>query len=106
MSAARAALDSDPEMAQQQERFFPYLQGYVALYLGDARRADEIFRSMLEMRGNQNDPFMNTLLAMATEKLGRQDEAMELYRKAYDLARAHNPPAAYVRREVGRKLGM
>lgn len=106
VAAARAALDSDPEMAQQQERFFPYLKGYVDLYLGNLEAAETAFTGMLEMRGNQNDPFMNTLLAMTWEKMGKHDQAMEQYRKAYDMVRAHNPPAAYVRRVVGEKLGM
>jgi hypothetical protein len=35
-----------------------------------------------------------------------QQEATELYRKAYDLARAHNPPAAFTRRFVREKLGL
>src|SRR5664279_4384833 len=32
IAEARKALDGDPAMAAQQERFFPYLVGYVALY--------------------------------------------------------------------------
>lgn len=36
VAAARALLDSNPEMAKDQEIFFPYLTGYVALYTGDA----------------------------------------------------------------------
>jgi len=32
IAAARRALDADSAMASQQERFFPYLVGYVALY--------------------------------------------------------------------------
>ena len=34
----------------------------------------------------------------AFEKAGQRDKAKELYRKAYDLATAHNPPAAFARR--------
>jgi tetratricopeptide (TPR) repeat protein len=101
---ARKALDSDSAMASQQERFFPYLVGYVALYTGDLKTAEMQFTTMLNMRGNQNDPFMNTLLAMTYEKMGNQARADALYRKAYDLATAHNPPAAFVRPFVRKKL--
>lgn len=102
---ARRALDSDTAMAAQQERFFPYLEGYVALYTGDLATAEARFTQMLAMRGNQNDPFMHCLLAMTYEQMGQQARADELYRKAYGLATAHNPPAAYARRVVRQKLG-
>src|SRR5256885_8758343 len=39
VAAARKILDGDPAMAEQQERFFPYLTGYVALYTGDFKTA-------------------------------------------------------------------
>lgn len=107
VAAARRALDSDPEMAEQQERFFPYLTGYVALYLGNLETARTELEKAIAMGRNQRDPFMNTLLAMTYERMGMQERAMELYRNAYEwAARAHNPPAAYVRRVVGEKLGM
>ena len=61
---------------------------------------------MLEIRGNQNDPFMNILLGMTYERTGREAEAMEIYRRAYDMARAHNPPAAFARRFARHKLSM
>jgi tetratricopeptide (TPR) repeat protein len=103
---ARRVLDGDPQMAEQQERFFPYLTGYVALYTDDLKTAEAELTKAVGMRGNQNDPFMNCLLAMTYERLGRQEEADDLYRKAYDLARAHNPPAAFVRPFVRKKLGL
>jgi len=103
---ARRALDGDQEMAQQQERFFPYLTGYVALFTDDLKTAEAELTKAVGMRGNQNDPFMNLLLAMTYERQGRQKEADDLYRKAYDLARAHNPPAAFVRPFVRKKLGL
>lgn len=103
---ARRALDGDSAMAAQQERFFPYLVGYVALHTGDLKTAESEFSTMLAMRGNQNDPFMNCLLAMTYEKMGDREKADELYRKAYDLARAHNPPAAFVRPFVRKKLAL
>ena len=102
---ARKALDSDSAMAAQQERFFPYLVGYVALYTGDFKTAESEFNTMLAMRGNANDPFMNCLLAETYEKMGDQAQADALYQKAYGLARAHNPPAAYARRIARQKLG-
>ncbi|MBX6364625.1 MAG: hypothetical protein IRZ00_12225 [Gemmatimonadetes bacterium] len=106
IQAARRALDSDTAMAAQQERFFPYLVGYVALYTGDLPRAEAELTKAVGTRGNQNDPFMHALLAMTYERMGRKDEAMELWRKAYDMARAHNPPAAFVRPLARKKLGL
>jgi Tfp pilus assembly protein PilF len=102
--AARAALDADKTMAAQQERFFPYLTGYVALYTGDLKGAETDFTKALALPGNGNDPFFNCLLAMTYEKMGQKDKAKELYQKAYDLATAHNPPAAYVRPLARKKL--
>lgn len=106
VAAARAALDGDPEMAAQQERFFPYLLGYVALYTGDLAAAEAELTRTLALQGNQNDPFMNTLLALTWERQGRADEARAQFQKAFDLARAHNPPAAFTRNFVRGKLEM
>lgn len=106
IAAARKALDSDSAMAAQQERFFPYLVGYVALYTGDLKTAESELTRAVSIRGNQNDPFMNCLLAMTYEKMGQTAKADSLYRKAYGLARAHNPPAAFVRPFVREKLGL
>ncbi len=104
IQAARKALDGDPAMAEQQERFFPYLVGYVALYTNDLQTAESEFTKMLGVQGNQNDPFMNCLLAMTYEKMGNADKAKELYQKAYDLATGHNPPAAFVRPFARKKI--
>jgi tetratricopeptide (TPR) repeat protein len=104
IQAARKALDGDPAMAEQQERFFPYLVGYVALFTNDLKTAESEFTKMLGLQGNQNDPFMNCLLAMTYEKMGDTDKAKELYQKAYDLATAHNPPAAFVRPFARKKI--
>jgi len=49
---------------------------------------------------------MTCLLAMVFEKLGQKDKAKELYGKAYSMATAHNPPAAFVRHLGRTKLGM
>jgi tetratricopeptide (TPR) repeat protein len=103
---ARRALDSDTAMAAQQERFFPYLVGYVALYTNDLPTAEAQFTKAIALRGNEKDPFMHTLLAMTYERMGRTGEANALYRKAYDMATSHNPPAAFVRPLVREKLGL
>lgn len=106
IALARRALDGDSAMAAQQERFFPYLTGYVALYAGDAHDAERDLARAVSLRGNERDPFMVALLGMAYERLGRADDAHATYQKAYDLATAHNPPAAFVRPFVRKKLGV
>ncbi len=106
IAAARRILDGDSAMAAGQERFFPYLVGYVALYTNDLPTAERELTSAIQLRGNQRDPFMRCLLAMTLEKLGRTSEANDAYRQAYDLASAHNPPSAFVRRFVRAKLGL
>jgi len=104
VAAARAALDGDPAMAAQQERFFPYLVGYVALYTNDLKTAETELNKAIATQGNQNDPFMVCLLAMTAKKLGDGARARDLYKKAYDLATAHNPPAAFTRPFARKKL--
>lgn len=104
VAAARAELDGDKAMAQQQERFFPYLTGYVALYTGDLKGAETDLTKALSLQGNTADPFFHCLLAMTYEKLGQKEKARELYQKAYDLSTAHNPPAAFVRPYARKKL--
>jgi tetratricopeptide (TPR) repeat protein len=102
IASARRILDGDSVMAVQQERFFPYLVGYVALYTGDLQRAESALTKALSIEGNQRDPFMHTLLAMTYEQQGQVAEARTMYQKAYELATAHNPPSAYARR-IGRE---
>jgi tetratricopeptide (TPR) repeat protein len=104
VAEARGILDSDGTMASAQERFFPYLQGYVALYLGDLNGAETALTKTLAAPGNQSDPFFIFLMALTYEKLGQRPKAKEFYQKAYDLATAHNPPAAYVRPNARKKL--
>jgi len=106
VAAARKALDSDTAMAAQQERFFPYLTGYVALYTGDVATAEADLTRAIGLRGNDRDPFLHALLAMAYEKLGQAAKAKEFTQKAYDLATAHNPPAAFARPFARKKLGL
>jgi tetratricopeptide (TPR) repeat protein len=97
VAAARAALDADPVMAEQQERFFPYLTGYVALYTNDWATAEADLVRATETPGNQSDPFMRYLLGLARERQGKTDLAKADYDRALALATAHNPPAAFVR---------
>lgn len=106
VAAARKILDGDSSMAAQQERFFPYLTGYVALYTGDFPRAEADLTKALAAQGNQNDPFYHCLLGMALERQGKKDKAMEMYKKAYALAMAHNPPAAFARPFARKKMAM
>lgn len=103
---ARKILDSDSSMAAAQERFFPYLQGYVALYTGDLTGADAAFAKTLATKGNENDAFFNYLAGETQELLGNQAKAKVYYQKAYDLATGHNPPGAFVRPHARKKLGV
>lgn len=106
VAAARRILDGDPKMAEAQERYFPYLVGYVALYTGDLKKADAELAKAVAAQGNQSDPFMTCLQAMTAEKQGDQARAQSLYRKAYQQATAHNPPAAFARPFARKKLGL
>ena len=104
VAEAPKALDSDPEMAKNQERFFPYLVGYVALYTGDFATAQTRLEEARAIEQNKGDPFLTYLLGMTHEKMGHVDPAVDLYQEAYKQAEGnHNPPAAFVRREVPKK---
>jgi hypothetical protein len=37
--------------------------------------------------------------------MGQKDKAADLYRKAYDMATGHNPPAAFAKPFARKKLG-
>ncbi len=104
ISDARRLLDSDPTMAEAQERFFPYLVGFVALYTNDLRTADTALSKAIATPGNTGDPYMHTLLGLTYERLGMADKAKELFTKAYGLATAHNPPAAFTRPFTRKRL--
>jgi hypothetical protein len=43
---------------------------------------------------------MDCLLAMTYEQTGQPGRAKAHYQKAYDLATAHNPPAAFARKKL------
>jgi tetratricopeptide (TPR) repeat protein len=106
VAQARKILDSDSTMARAQERFYPYLTGYVALFTNDLKGAETELNKALAIQGNQSDPFMTLLLAMTYEKLGDSSKAKALYEKSYSLATAHNPPSAYARPYTRKKLGV
>ncbi len=89
MAAAKAILDKGTN--PQQAPFFPYLAGYVAFYSGDYKTALEELQ-----KANQNDPFIQCLIAQTYEKLGDKEKATEYYRKAATTT-AHNPPGAYAK---------
>jgi Flp pilus assembly protein TadD len=105
VAAARHLLDGDPAMAAQQERFYPYLVGYVALYTNDLKTAETELATAVTATGNQGDPFMECLLAMTYDKEGHHAQAQEAYRKAFGLALQHNPPSAFTRSYARTKLG-
>lgn len=105
VAAARRALDADTAMAREQERYYPYLLGYVALYTGDLATADrELNRAIAS--GLERDPFMHALLGMTHERMGHADVARQWYQKAYDLSGGHNPPAVFTRPFARKKLGL
>ena len=106
VTAARRALDGDTAMASNQQRFFPYLLGYVALYTNDLPTAERELGKAIAIEQNRRDPFMHCLLAITYEKQGRADDARAMYQKAYDLATGHNPPAAFTRPFARKKLGL
>jgi tetratricopeptide (TPR) repeat protein len=87
VAAAKAILDkgTNPEQAS----FFPSLQGYVAFYAADYKAALAEFG-----QANQNDVFIQCMIAQTYEKLGEKEKALEYYRKA-STAVSHNPAAAY-----------
>ncbi|MBP1635598.1 MAG: Tetratricopeptide 2 repeat protein [Acidobacteria bacterium] len=97
VAAARAVFDkgTNPEQAP----FVPYLSGYVAFYGGDYQAA------LAELqKGNQNDPFILSLIAQAYEKLGDKAQATEYYRKVL-ASNAHNPTNAFARPLAKERLG-
>lgn len=96
VAAAKAVLDKGTNA--QQEAFFPYLVGYIAFYRGDYKTALAEFE-----KANQNDPFIQCMIAQTYEKMGANDKAQEFYRKAASTT-AHNPPGAYARRLTRKML--
>ncbi|HEV8410489.1 MAG TPA: tetratricopeptide repeat protein [Gemmatimonadaceae bacterium] len=100
---ARKILDGDKAIAAQQERFYPYLLGYVGLYAyiqdpsaWGGRNWGAIEHNLLtatEMKGNENDPYFHWLLANYYSNV---NQVIAECHKALDRATAHNPPSAFV----------
>ncbi|MGA1999218.1 MAG: tetratricopeptide repeat protein [Terriglobales bacterium] len=89
VAAAKAILDKGAN--PQQAPFFPYLEGYVAFYLGDTKAAIAALQ-----KADQRDPFILVLLAQAFEKSGDKTQAVEYYRKVLGV-NSHNPTNAFAR---------
>ncbi len=96
VAAAKAILDKGT--IPQQAVFFPYLEGYVAYYLGDYKHAIADLQ-----KADQRDPFILVLLAQAYEKSGDRTQAVEYYRKVLDV-NTHGPTNAFARPMAKRKL--
>jgi tetratricopeptide (TPR) repeat protein len=95
LSAAKYALyqANNPE----QDRFYPYLTGYVAFYSGDYKTAIADLQ-----KADQRDPFILVLLAQAHEKIGDL-QASDYYREVLTSS-AHNPTNAFARPIAKEKL--
>jgi tetratricopeptide (TPR) repeat protein len=96
VAAAKAILDKGTN--PQQAPFFPYLEGYVAFYLGDTKAAIADLQ-----KADQRDPFILVLLAQAYEKSGDKTEAMQYYRKVL-ASNNHGPTNAFARPIAKKKL--
>jgi tetratricopeptide (TPR) repeat protein len=96
-AAAKATLDKGK--IPDQQRFYPYLAGYVAFYAGDYKAAiDQLHKA------DQKDPFILALLAQAFEKTGNQAEATKYYKQVLTI-NSHNPTNAFARPMAEKKLG-
>ena len=96
VAAAKAILDKGAN--PQQAPFFPYLEGYVAFYLGDTKAAIAAL-----LKADQHDPFILVLLAQAYEKSGDKTQAMEYYRKVL-ASNNHGPTNAFARPIAKKKV--
>jgi tetratricopeptide (TPR) repeat protein len=98
VAAAKAALDkaNNPD----QMRFYPYLTGYVAYYIGDYKTAITEFQ-----KADQHDPLNLAMLGEAYEKSGDKASAQEYYRKVLEI-NIHNPTNAFARPLAKKKLGL
>ena len=96
VAAAKNALENanNPD----QVRFFPYLAGYVAFYVGDYKNAIANLQ-----QADQRDPMNLALIAEAYEKSGDAAQATDYYRKVL-ASNAHNPTNAWARPLAKKKL--
>lgn len=97
VAAAKAALDKADN--PDQLRFYPYLTGYVAFYLGDSKMAIAELQ-----KADQRDPFILALVGQAYEKSGDSTQAKEYYSKVLEI-NIHNPANAFARPLARKKLG-
>lgn len=96
VAASKAILDKG--RIPDQQRFYPYLTGYVAFYAGNYKA------SIAELqKADQKDPFILVLMAQAYEKQGNQSEAMKYYRQVLTI-NTHNPTNAFARPLAKKKL--
>ena len=96
VAAATAVLDKGTN--SEQAPFFPYLEGYVAYYLGDYKSAITSLQ-----KADQRDPFILVLLAQAYEKSGDKTQAADYYRKVLGV-NFHGPTNAFARPLAKKKL--
>lgn len=96
LAAAKAILDKNDN--KDQMRFYPYLEGYVALFGGDYKTAIADLQ-----KAEQRDPFVLSLLAQAYEKSGDKTQAVECYKKVLTIY-MHNPSNAFARPLAEQKL--
>jgi Flp pilus assembly protein TadD len=97
VAAAKAILDTGK--IPDQQRFYPYLTGYVAFYAANYNAAIAELQ-----KADQKDPFILALLAQAYDKLGNKEEAMKLYRQILTI-NTHNPTNAFARPLAKKKVG-
>lgn len=96
MAAAKAVLDKGTNPDENIQ--YPYLAGYVSLYLKDYPGAIANLQ-----QANQQDPFILLLLAQAYEKSGDAARARASYEKVL-ASNAHNVNNAFARAAARRKL--
>ncbi len=96
VAAAKAALSKAKN--PDQERFLPYLTGYVAFYNGDYKTAIAELQ-----KADQRDPLNLGLLAQAYEKSGDAATAKDFYRKVLESS-GHSPTNAFARPLAKKKL--
>ena len=97
-AAAKAILDKGK--IPDQQRFYPYLVGYVAFYAGDYKIAIDQLQ-----KADQKDPFILVLLAQAYEKSGNPAEASKYYKQVMTI-NSHNPTNAFARPLAKKQLGI
>jgi tetratricopeptide (TPR) repeat protein len=96
VAAAKVALSNAKN--PDQERFLPYLTGYVAFYIGDYKTAIAEL-----LKADQRDPLNLVLLAQAYEKSGEAATAKDFYRKVLESS-GHSPTNAFARPLAKKKL--